>query len=174
MIVFKNNNQEWEIIISANHSANWRSILYILMALGGFTLLIALFWAIQGVWFILPFACLEVFLLGFLLYKVNRRSFEKQVIRTDKNHIYLEQGRNKPELTYQFTRSQSLFTITHANHSLSPSTLSLSQGEVNCSIGSQLNKDDINQMIEWVKSSGIAYKINGKTRIHSLDTFEQL
>jgi uncharacterized membrane protein len=57
---------------------------------GGLSLVIAILWAVNGIWFILPFACIEciALLVAFCVYSRHATDFEKVVLT--KSEICLE------------------------------------------------------------------------------------
>lgn len=99
------------IILRPNRSASWNQTKTLAIVLGIIVLTIALGWSFAGAWLILPFAGLEVGLLGFFLYRVNRDTFHQQIIDFAPESITLSFGNAKPEQVLTFSRPTTYLLV---------------------------------------------------------------
>ena len=141
--------------------------------LGALCFSIALFWALQGAWMILPFAGLEIALLAYLSLRVCSNSYNKQVIHINEAQIQIEWGYMYPKKHWQFQREQAQFVIHRAKHSLSPDHVELcDKTQPPLRLGEALNREDIQQFTQLIRGSGVSYQIKGRTKIEALDERE--
>jgi uncharacterized membrane protein len=153
-----------------NRSISWQRMCWVVIALGIVSFAIAIFWALQGAWIIFPFAGLEIGLLAYLSLKVSSDSYNKQVINIDSSQIHVEWGYVYPKKHWFFERDQSRFVIYRPQHSLSACVVKLIDNEKRTvRLGERLNKDDVDELIAWIRDSNISYQITGRTQINALN-----
>lgn len=92
------------IVIAPNCSLNGREALGFFVAIAGVSLLIALAFAIQGYWPVLPFAGAELALLGWAFARGHRRGRYREVITIDEGCVTLEKGYGPGEWRHEFNR----------------------------------------------------------------------
>ena len=160
------------IILQPNRSATWRQTLYFVISISVISLFIAIFWAIQGAWLILPFAGIEILLLCYLTYRVCASTYTQQVLKFSSEEILVETGRTTPKFMWKFKRSESKFIITRPEHSLSAAKIELVAEDQCIRIGEDLNKEDIETLIQFILHSGIQHKLTGTTKTISLKHFD--
>lgn len=173
MIIQQSNAKTTSIQLLQNRSITWRQMCWVVASLGSLSLCIALFWALQGAWIIFPFAGLEVALLAYLTLRVSSNSYHKQVMHIHESQIHIEWGAIYPKKNWYFEREQSTFIIQRAKHSLSADHVELRDKSGQClRLGEALNKQDIDQLIEIIRSSKLYYKIVGSNSTKALDENE--
>ena len=92
---FDNNNDAGRFVIRPNCSLSWRNALRFYTGMVAVTFGIAITFAIQGAWLILPFAGLEMLVLGVALYVVARRNARWQSISISEDLVeVVEHGLN--------------------------------------------------------------------------------
>lgn len=112
-----------QFVIRPNRSLTWRQtwILFIVMCVVCFG--VATFWALQGFWPILPFAGLEMLLLGACLYHVSSTARQTEVVRVHERTVAVEKGRRGPEQRWEFERAWVRVALQGARHTWYPSRL---------------------------------------------------
>ncbi len=130
------------IILTPNQSASWRQTKWFLIVLGSFVLSIAVAWSFVGAWIVLPFAGFEVGLLTFLMMKVCRNTYQKQVVTVDERKIKVESGVDMPDKTHAFNRHDSHLNITEPEHSMDKARLTLTDRKKSLELGAFLNQQD--------------------------------
>lgn len=81
-----------QLIVTAkpNVSLSARNRLLSFLLIAGATLAIALFFALHGVWMVLPFAGLEIAVLGWAFYHLHCHARDFERITVDDNHVLIE------------------------------------------------------------------------------------
>ena len=92
------------IVVRPNQSMSWHGNLMLLASLGIVTFSIAIGFALQGLWLVLPFAGLEVLLVGIGLYATCRRLSRSEVISVSPYTVSIESGIRRPEHSYRLHR----------------------------------------------------------------------
>jgi len=172
MVIHKHIKGGLQIRLLPNRSATWLQTKWVVAAVGCVSLGIGLFWAIRGAWVVLPFAGLEVFLLGYFAYRVCYFSYHQQVITIEDDQISVEWGDYQPKKRWVFQRDVSEFQINRPSHSLSPAEIFIHDRDRGLRIGSLLNLEDTEQLINCIRHSGVYYQYAGVTRIHAIDGFD--
>jgi uncharacterized membrane protein len=94
--------QEYRLVLLPNRSIRWRElvIFYLLMCL--VALLVGLFFAVQGLWLVLPFPGLEMLALGIVLYLVSRDGSRRQIITVNNSKVRIEKGVYHCDQSWEF------------------------------------------------------------------------
>lgn len=87
---------QWRFILRPNRSLSWRGSMVFFLSLLIISSFIAVSLAVMGFWLVLPFAGLEMIVLGAGLYLVACRSYECEVICISRDAIRIEKGRRFP------------------------------------------------------------------------------
>ncbi|MEJ2141049.1 MAG: DUF2244 domain-containing protein [Gammaproteobacteria bacterium] len=95
------------IVVCPNMSGQWQTTKLFLGIVSCLALLIAIAFALLGLWMILPFAGLEIIALVSLMYWVAHQCRRKQVIHFEDNRIRVENGYHLPKSTWE---SELFFT----------------------------------------------------------------
>ena len=82
----------YRLILSPNRSIGWRDLVLFYLFMCLLALAVGLFFAVQGIWLVLPFSGLELFALGIALYVVSRKVNRHQVITFDNSRVRIEKG----------------------------------------------------------------------------------
>ncbi|MCV2885090.1 DUF2244 domain-containing protein [Aestuariibacter sp. AA17] len=143
------------IILSPNRSASWKQIKQFILIAWCIIAIIAVSWAMVGAWIVLPFAGLEMALLGYFMYRVSMGSYQQQVISIDQEKIVIESGITRPESRARLERDSAHLHITEANNTLDPATLTLKDHQQSVHIGTFLSKEDIEVTRQTLQSAGI-------------------
>jgi uncharacterized membrane protein len=146
------------ITLLPNRSASWsQTKLFILLA-GGLTLVIAVAWAVVGLWVVLPFAGLEIALLTGLMYKVSRATYQQQVIVLETDRVILESGVRFPKQRWVFTRAEAFMTLVDAGHPMGTATVSLSDSITDIEVGNFLNQQDKKKLLGLLRTTGLSVR----------------
>lgn len=130
------------IILRPNRSASWAANKCVLATVGGATLLVAFSWSLAGAWMVLPFAGLEVGLLGYFLLRVSQNTHWQQIITVTPERICVEAGNQKYSRQWVAERDHMHIVMTKPYHSLDGPSFLLCHGETSIRLGEFLNKDD--------------------------------
>lgn len=103
---------------------------------------IALVFAWQGLWMILPFAGLEMLVLAVAFYQVHKKACSREVISFDTDDIRVEVGRDAPEHVCIFQRAWTQVLLQTPSIKGYPSKLFLRSGGRQLELGACLNDDE--------------------------------
>ena len=84
-------------IIRPNQSLSWRAVLWVYALVAACLAGMSAAFAVKGFWPVLPFAGLELLVLGAAFYLCITRSQWREVISIDTNSVRVEKGRRKVE-----------------------------------------------------------------------------
>ncbi|MFK7885737.1 MAG: DUF2244 domain-containing protein [Gammaproteobacteria bacterium] len=98
--------------------------------------------AMAGFWPVLPFAGLELALLGGVLYVIQRRGRYKEVLRVDDQQIVIEKGEIEVAERVEFARHWASVEMTGAPRPEVPSVLAISGHGKRCIVGQCLTEDE--------------------------------
>ena len=171
MVIEQNEKDTFLIRLTPNCSATWGQTQFVVFSVSALALFIALFWALQGAWVILPFAGIEVLILTFIAYKVSSQTHQQQVLYFTNDQIKIEQGNSRPTQTWNFNRQHCEFLIQRPEHSLSASIVELRCQKKLVRIGERLSKIDIDNLITILKKTNIEIKFKGMVRTVAFDKF---
>jgi uncharacterized membrane protein len=129
---------ESHYIIQPNRSLSWRGTLAFFAAAATVTLTVAVLFALQGAWLIVPFAGLEIIALGTCLYLCARKNSEREVILIDEQSVKVEKGRKKVLHSVEFQRHWTQVKLTRSQRPWYPSRLTISSMGKEVEVGSTL------------------------------------
>jgi uncharacterized membrane protein len=107
---------------------------------------IAVAFALQGAWLVLPFAGLEMAVLGAALYVVARRGYRWQVISVHGDRIDIAHYGSSQERSESFQRAWAQVRLQPAAIKGYPSRLTIGSHGRRVEIGGCLNEDDKNYL----------------------------
>ena len=97
-----NLSQSYRLVLLPNRSMGWHELVIFYLFQCVVALAVGLFFAIQGLWLILPFSGLEMLALGSALYLVSRSTHRRQVITLDKSKVRVEKGVYHCDQSWEF------------------------------------------------------------------------
>lgn len=98
--------------------------------------------ALAGFWPVLPFAGLELALLGWVLWSIQKRGRYKEVLTVNEESVIVEKGENDVEERVEFRRHWAGVDMRPSRQSTAPSRLSISAHGRRCVIGECLTEDE--------------------------------
>jgi len=130
------------LVIRPNRSLTWRGTMIFYIAVSTVALVVAVMFAMKGAWLILPFAGLEIFVLGVCLYICARKNTEYEVIHIGKEVVKVERGRRRPDRSVEFQRYWTQVRLTKNRLAWYPSRLTLGSRGHEVEIGSTLLEEE--------------------------------
>ena len=129
-------------LIRPNCSLRWRDMVRFYLAMVAVSFGIAIAFSLQGAWLVLPFAGLEMALLGCALYAVARRAYRWQVISVHSDRIDITEHGSRQERLESFQRAWARVRLQPAAIQGHPSRLTIGSHGRRVEIGDCLSEDD--------------------------------
>ena len=152
------------LIVEPNRSLSWQENRLLIYLLGGFTMIVALFWTLMGAWLVLPMAGLEVVALAWALYYVSWKLSFRQVIRISDDDLVVEEGHYFPKRTWRMDRTLTAIAVERMRHPLDPLRITLFDRNQQKIIGDFLNREDTEKLLASLRNAGL------RVRSHSVAT----
>lgn len=129
-------------ILRPNHSLSWKASKLWFATIAGVVLAVALAFTLSGLWPILPFAGLELALLGYCFYRCAVNAQNCEVITVDTKVVKVEKGRRRPEDRWDLPRPWAAVAIERHGVRGHPSRLFLRSHGRRVELGTFLNEDE--------------------------------
>jgi uncharacterized membrane protein len=155
MVISNQTQHDTIITLLPNQSADWRQTRLFLLLICSTTLIVGLFWAVVGAWAVLPFSGLEASLVAWLLYRVSRDTYRRQVITLGANHLRVQFGTHFPQRSWDFDRQEARLAVTEPAHHLDGPRLQLYDTQHSIELGQFLNSEDRRAALASLKAAGL-------------------
>ena len=127
-------------VIRPNQSLSWQGAMQLYAAIACVVLGIGVFFAWHGYWPVLPFAGLEVLLLGGAFYLCLSRSRLREVVTISRDTVTVERGREQPEEHWECPRAWARINMERSSIAWYPSRLLVAFQGQRVEIGRFLNE----------------------------------
>lgn len=129
-------------MIRPNCSLSWRSALKVYLVIAACCLGIGLAFALHGFWPVLPFAGLEILVLGMAFYLCLERGQIREVVTVSADLVTVEKGRAQPRERWQCPRAWARVELEPAPVAWYPSRLAVGFQSRQIEIGGFLNEEE--------------------------------
>ena len=129
-------------MIRPNQSLSWRGAVKIYTAITLCCLGIGIAFALHGFWPVLPFAGLEVVVLGIAFYLCLSRSQVREVVTVNADVVTVEKGRHQPEEYWECPRVWARVALEHSPIAWYPRRLTVAFQGQQVEIGQCLNEEE--------------------------------
>ncbi len=143
------------IVLEPNKSMSWEGNRRILFAMFIVNMVIGISFAMIGGWLILPFAGLEILLVGIGMYYVCWKLNFKQVIKIQAESFTLQKGVYFPAEEWQWQTGATQLLKQPSQYRMSPPTLYLKHLNERIEIGDFLNREEKKDLVAWFKQQSI-------------------
>ncbi|GAB4350968.1 MAG: hypothetical protein Kow006_14400 [Gammaproteobacteria bacterium] len=133
-----NNAPRVEFVLRPNRSLNWKAACAAFSVFVGFTVVIAIYFASQGAWLVLPFAGAELLVLGIGLYACSLRTHTQEVVRIETDSIRIQRGRRRPSSEIHLPRAWARVVLISDTRHWYPSRLLIRSHGKSVEVGSHL------------------------------------
>ena len=155
MIRIDQNDRVSRLVLEPNRSMSWQTNKKILLVMFFVNLLIGVSFAFVGAWLILPFAGLEILLVGTGMYYVCWKLNFKEVITIESESFILEKGVYYPKKIWQWQRSNTLLIKQPSRYRMSAPKLFLKHLNESIEVGEFLNRKDKKLLNDSLLALGI-------------------
>ncbi len=142
-------------VLRPNRSLSWTQAKVCFAIISSVCLVVAVGFTLLGLWPILPFAGLELAILGYCFYRCARRAERREVVSINEQTVEVAAGRHEPEKQWTFPRAWTRVRIQRPTVNWYPSRVILGSHGRGVEIGGFLNEEE---------KRGLATKLQ-----HSLD-----
>lgn len=163
MVTISDNGVIKTIIAKPNHSATWRTNLWVVLAISVPSLGAAIGFALLGAWPILPFAGAELLGLAAALYYVNWKLQYRHVVTLEGSTVKIDKGYYAPKKTWHFARDQVGLSVTPESHPWEGPKLGIHDKGDYVSVGDFLNREEALQFLDALRQE---FKIRTHSREH--------
>jgi uncharacterized membrane protein len=144
-----------QIVLTPNRSMSWETNKKILAAMFCVNMVIALAWSYMGAWMVLPFAGLEILLVGIGMYYVSWKLNFKQVITIENESFLLQKGVYFPKQEWAWQKSSTRLINIPSNYRMSAPTFCLEHLSNSVEIGDFLNRDEKKALRQYLADLNI-------------------
>lgn len=155
MVETHTDGKQTQLIMSPNRSMSWQTNKKILIALFLVNMTIAACWAWMGAWMVLPFAGLEVMLVGIGMYYVSWKLSFKEILLVEGQSLILQKGVYYPKQEWRWQLDQTRLLRQESRYRLSAPTLKLQHLNQLEEIGHFLNRQEKKQVRQFIEQLGI-------------------
>jgi uncharacterized membrane protein len=127
-------------VIRPNRSLSLRQVIQVYAVIAVCCLGIAVLYTLHGYWPVLPFAGLEMLLLGVAFYITLLRSGVREVISVGREVVKVEKGREKPQQSWECPRAWAQVRLQRSHIAWYPSRLAILFQGKQVEIGRFLNE----------------------------------
>lgn len=140
------------IVLKPNNSASWLFNIKIVASLTLIAIFISSYYALYGLWLILPFTGLSVFFLLLCLYLRVRANINTEVITFDENTVLVERGCYHAEKSWRYHRLWTKIFVKKPATRGYPKQIFIRSYGKELELGSFLNKADKEKLIQELKN----------------------
>lgn len=155
MIEITTNNSSFLAVLTPNRSMTWEQNKKVLAAMFAVSLVIGLSFVALGAWPILPFAGLEILLVGIGMYYVSWKLNFQETIRIEGDALHIQKGVHYPKYHWRWQASHTQLIKQASRYRLSAPTLFLKHLNERIEIGDFLTKKEKKQLCQALSSHGI-------------------
>jgi uncharacterized membrane protein len=134
--------QDCHWLIRPNQSLSWRAAVQVYAAIAVVCLGIGIAFALHGFWTVLPFAGLEVVVLGAAFYICLARSQMREVVSVNAEHVTVEKGRQTPQERWECPRAWARISLEPPPFAWYPSRLAIGYQGRQVQVGAFLNEEE--------------------------------
>ncbi len=159
MVELNKNDSQTRIVITANRSMSWETNKKILAFMFLVNMVIALSWTAMGAWMVLPFAGLEILLVGIGMYYVSWKLSFKEILLFEAESLIVQKGVYYPKQEWHWGVTQTTLIKRPSKYRLSAPTLFLEHQNHRIEIGEALNRSEKKQLREHLISLGLTMRV---------------
>jgi uncharacterized membrane protein len=140
--VFDPSGQDCHWVIRPNQSLSWRETVWVYSAIALCCFGIGIVFALHGFWAVLPFAGLEIAVLGIAFYVCLARSQIREVVSVNADVVTVEKGRHRPQQHWECPRAWARVSLQRSPIAWYPSRLAIAFQGRQVEIGKFLNEQE--------------------------------
>ena len=154
MIQIESNEKDslFRITLKPNKSLSWKSNLLFIIAISVTCGAIGIGFYIVGASLILPFAGLEILLVGACVYFVVQRTYKQEIITMTPERLKIEKGISKPDKDWEYFRVWAYVVVEKPKHPWYPAHILITSKGERVPIGDFLTEKEKLTLVENLKN----------------------
>jgi len=140
------------ITLRPNKSFSWKSNLLFILAISLTCGAIGLGFYIVGASLILPFAGLEIILVGTCVYFVVQRTYKQEIITLTPERLKIEKGTRKPNQVWEYFRIWAFVIVEKPKHPWYPAHIHITSKGEKVPIGDFLTEEEKLSLVENLRN----------------------
>lgn len=153
MLNDESNYRQQRFVIRPHRSLSWAQVKRVYIGMAVVSLAIAVGFAMQGFWPVLPFAGLELLALGGALYLCTLEGHRSDVVCVDTHTVTVEKGRRTPDDTWEFNRAWTQVKLFRSRVVWYPSRLVLRSAGKEVEVGDFLTEGERLRLAEQLREA---------------------
>jgi uncharacterized membrane protein len=143
------------IVLKPNQSMSWETNRLILLGMFIVNMTIGIGFALMGGWLILPFAGIEIFLVGCGMYYVCWKLNFKQMITVESESFVFQKGVYFPKQEWHWQTSSVQLLKRPSQYRMSAPTLFLKHLSERVEVADFLNREEKKELVTWFEQQRI-------------------
>ena len=162
MIQIESNEKDsvFQIILKPNKSLSWKFSLLFILAITITCGVIGIGFYLVGASLILPFAGLEILLVGTCVYFVVRRTYEQEIITMTPERLTIEKGINRPKSKWEYFRVWAYVVVEKPTHPWYPAHILITSKGERVPVGDFLTENEKFTLVENLRTIIDSFKAN--------------
>ena len=154
MIQIESNEKDslFRITLKPNKSLSWKSNLLFIIAISVTCGAIGIGFYLVGASLILPFAGLEILLVGICVYFVVNRTYKQEIITMTPERLKIEKGLSKPDRVWEYFRVWAYVIVEQPKHPWYPAHILITSKGERVPIGDFLTEKEKLTLVENLKT----------------------
>tara|TARA_Y100001970_G_scaffold1382_1_gene1631 strand:- start:2535 stop:3017 length:483 start_codon:yes stop_codon:yes gene_type:complete len=154
MIQIESNKKEslFRITLTPNKSLSWKSNILFILAISVTCGVIGIAFYIAGAFLILPFAGLEIILVGTCVYLVVQRSYKQEIITLTPEKLKIEKGISKPNQFWEYFRIWAFVVVEKPKHPWYPAHIVITSKGERVPIGDFLTEKEKLDLVDKLRN----------------------
>mgnify|MGYP001366670178 FL=1 len=154
MIQIESNKKEslFRITLTPNKSLSWKSNILFILAISVTCGAIGIAFYIAGAFLILPFAGLEIILVGTCVYLVVQRSYKQEIITLTPEKLKIEKGISKPNQFWEYFRIWAFVVVEKPKHPWYPAHIVITSKGERVPIGDFLTEKEKLDLVDKLRN----------------------
>ena len=154
MIQIESNKKEslFRITLTPNKSLSWKSNIFFILAISVTCGVIGIAFYIAGAFLILPFAGLEIILVGTCVYLVVQRSYKQEIITLTPEKLKIEKGISKPNQFWEYFRIWAFVVVEKPKHPWYPAHIVITSKGERVPIGDFLTEKEKLDLVDKLRN----------------------
>ena len=153
-------NSFFQIVLKPNKSLSWKFSLLFILVITLTCGVIGIGFYLAGASLVLPFAGLEILLVGACVYFVVKRTYKQEIITMTPERLIIEKGINRPKSKWEYFRVWAYVVVEKPIHSWYPAHILITSKGERIPVGDFLTENEKFTLVENLRTIIDSLKAN--------------